>query len=279
MTGLNEQGQPTWRTYQFPVGGTLRGPLVWAEGEAKSRKELILYAYGGVTTFFGFASGLASVAAYIGLMSQILRHFPKNESSWVYAVISLALFVGFWVALFGGGALGAAGVKTWVARKLNKGDAAFAEVTKYYERITLNQRMKDMSGYLVGSSTTGATQIPAPQVNIDVQIARALADYRPAWRKAEAQKDEIDRGTFQMLAHSAALIGNLETRISRAPELLQNDEIRTSFRDLIARAKGDVELALGRQRIAAETSVLADIKMLERQLDERLGTPCRETAA
>lgn len=261
-------GQPRWRNYQFPVGGELHGPLVWGEGKAAPRHELITQTgTHGEWTSAGFLTGLvAGPLAVIGVanlwgpegLAQAFSDGTGLAAVWSFAGVAM-FFVGGILGAVVGSSMG----KRWI-----DGAKALAKASHNSIRVGLNPRIKDMVDYLPKPDPAASTSSQAPKISIDIQIARALTEYRPLWRKAEEQKDGIDRGTFQMLAHSASLIGSIAKRIQGDPDLLRNDEIRNSFRDLIDRAKGDVEMALSKQRIVDEASVLGDIKALERQLDQ-----------
>ena len=266
MTSHNTmQGAPMWETFQFPAGGQIEGPLVWGWGDIVDRQALVLEASSGTTYRKAVRAGMVSAfaAAFANLAAASFVYVSHGVAPELFTVwLAFGSVASAFIAFFGVGFP----VQSRLRRKAKLNSDSFDGWVNQEKRIPLNQRLKDMTDYIAGA---GRDDTPAiQQGSIDVEVARALAEYRPRWREAQAHRDSIDRATFKMLEHSAGLIGNIASRISGSPQLLRNNDIRTSFRSLIERARADVEMALKRQVIAAEASVLGDIKALERQLDQ-----------
>jgi hypothetical protein len=271
MTAHNDvHGAPMWETFQFPAGGQMEGPVVWGWGDAEDTRKMFIEA-----TFrdrekravqWGASIGLSAAmcnlaAAWTSIDPVVSASTPRLDELFVLWALAGSACIGLLGFFFSG----------IVASSVMEGRAktdvgAFRRWASQKKRVRLSKRLQDMSDYILGASQDATPSVH--QGSIDIEVAKALADYRPLWREAQAHRDEIDRATFKMLEHSAGLIGAIASRISSTPQLLRNDDIRTSFRSLIERARVDVETALKRQVIAIEASVLGDIKALLRQLDQ-----------
>jgi hypothetical protein len=256
-----------WVTADFPLGGRLVGPLVYANIEPADPQELAdeftrderlrRPSPFGRGTMGVFA---ASVAAMCGA-GIVISYCNTAE------IDAPRLLGGVFLAGVAGGAITLGRVlvyemKEWLSDIGPK--KRFEDITtppSIDRDIDLPIRLRSLVGYTQVAIAARLAHYKAD--SFDTDITEALGSYRHRRRVLAERGEPLD----STLEHSAKMIAEIEQKIAGSPQLLCNQEVKARYLDLIRRAEGQVNKRIEARDEALSADVLSDIAMLVKQIE------------
>jgi hypothetical protein len=227
---LTEDG---WRHCSFPQAGRLRGPLLWAPAEPYPDEYLLrphvgmrfqIYFIGCVATAMG-AWMIASAAG----------------ASAVTTVISIL-----------GGAMGGAGLFTWLWRRE---PVTIASVNcREWSKVKLPQGVK-LASYRPQEAAAALAQGEA-----DDEVAASLQSYHAQRRRLAS----IEPHRIRIVDHTATMLDDLALRLQAVSH---QGELRQTFLSLVDRAEAEVVRLIERKEAREVEALEGDMKALLTQIE------------
>lgn len=244
------QSGKDWLHCEFPLAGTLHGPLVWAHAEAKNPETLALKEFrnSGKDPLQWSLTGALALS--------FLSPFVVGAAGLSEAVLVAAL-VGNTCLLVGG---------SWVwSMLLRRGLGVAGLLRKLNRRETREIPLVGHARHLAGYSPLEIEQrIPDHETDeIDEAIGHGLANYHAARRRMH----RVGATSNATLDHTSRMISQISQRIQSSPHYLRDRELRAAFQALLARAERDVEAVIAKKEAVESSALLADVTTLMRQLD------------
>lgn len=255
-----------WVIADFPLGGRLLGPLVYAQASPEDPQELVRELTRkerwSKIDRWSMVVGISSICTMTGsgLIAGLLKGAGIAESTdlsitVLYSVAAVSLV----------GAIGGMLFPSLGERLSDKREKRRPEDLTLPPRIDWNIdlpiRLRSLSGY--SPEAISARLAHYKSDNFDTDITEALAGYRHRRRVLSERGEPLD----STLEHSAKMIAEIEQKIAGSPQLLCNQEVKARYLDLIRRAEGQVNKRIEARAEALSADVLSDIAMLVKQIE------------
>jgi hypothetical protein len=264
LKGKTSQGNGEWVDIDLAEEARAVGPLVWGWAYPKTFDVKALALKLTEKDREARSVKSARLAMMIGLVVTCSLSMFAGTLGVETALVASGAVTGLFVSLFGG-----VFVKMWKDVQLVSNLTPPTKVlypngeSKYH--TSLPSEYQDLVAYLSKAATPSSK---GKRVDVlDEELAQALSRYEDAYRQIYLQTD-LHRNSRNLLKHTWKLVSEIAGNIVSVPHLVDNDDLRRDFLDLVQRAEAELQKALQARQVDESLSVKADIEALKAQIEK-----------